>query len=450
MIPVAIPSFNPLTLCTPLPNKFPYGHESDNDKMKVYGKLLISPYISLSMTDVGVASEGYALTAASTAASGSTIYTGTITNGANNALAGQSFVVSGFTNAGNNGSFICTASTATSMTLTNSGGVAESASAWAYEQVVLTLTAAGTASAGVTAYTGTISGGGSNAYVGYTFLVAGFSTSANNGTFSCTASTTTTLTLANTAGAAETHAGTASLVTGGGNTVYVGTVTNGANNNLAGLYFTTASYSNSVNNGTFQCVASTKTTLTLANPSGVSETGATATAIAGQYLALGTYNPPGLPVKFSGVIPGVSGNVMMVKLFSARSGFSYFYDNYYNTVRIFGATNSTVGMGVEMAAGALPAGIVGSSLTLTAVAAANSSGNAVYTGTITNGGSNAFASKLVTITGFVNGVNNGVFYCVGSTTTTLTLANALTIAETHSGAAVLSDPVDFEATLTRV
>lgn len=73
----------------------------------------------------------------------------------------------------------------------------------------LTLSAAANASGGTTAYTGTITGGGSNAFAGITFVVAGFDLTANNGTFICTASTTTTLTLANAAGVSDTHAGTA-------------------------------------------------------------------------------------------------------------------------------------------------------------------------------------------------------------------------------------------------
>lgn len=73
----------------------------------------------------------------------------------------------------------------------------------------LTLTAAANASSGTTVYTGTITGGGTNGLAGEVFVVAGFATSANNGTFICTASTTTTLTLDNGAGVAETHAGTA-------------------------------------------------------------------------------------------------------------------------------------------------------------------------------------------------------------------------------------------------
>ena len=71
------------------------------------------------------------------------------------------------------------------------------------------LTATANASGGTTVYTGTITGGGSNNYAGLTFQVAGFDLLANNGTFFCTASSTTTLTLTNTLGVADTHAGTA-------------------------------------------------------------------------------------------------------------------------------------------------------------------------------------------------------------------------------------------------
>jgi hypothetical protein len=73
----------------------------------------------------------------------------------------------------------------------------------------LVLSAVASASGGTTVYTGTITGGGSNALVGQVFTVAGFANPLNNGSFECTASTTTTLTLANTAGVAVTAAGTA-------------------------------------------------------------------------------------------------------------------------------------------------------------------------------------------------------------------------------------------------
>jgi len=76
----------------------------------------------------------------------------------------------------------------------------------------LTLTAAANASGGTTVYTGTIPGGGSNAYVGFQFVVTGFDKSANNGTFTCIDSSTTTLTLINAAGVSDTHGATATGV----------------------------------------------------------------------------------------------------------------------------------------------------------------------------------------------------------------------------------------------
>lgn len=76
----------------------------------------------------------------------------------------------------------------------------------------LVLSAAAVASGGTTVYTGTITGGASNAFANFTFVVAGFDLAANNGTFVCTASSATTLTLANGAGVADTHAGTATML----------------------------------------------------------------------------------------------------------------------------------------------------------------------------------------------------------------------------------------------
>jgi hypothetical protein len=70
-------------------------------------------------------------------------------------------------------------------------------------------------------YTGTITGGANNAFVGYSFTVAGFTHSQNNGVFTCTASTATTLTLSNGAAIAETHAGTAAY------TVQMSQISNG-------------------------------------------------------------------------------------------------------------------------------------------------------------------------------------------------------------------------------
>jgi hypothetical protein len=75
----------------------------------------------------------------------------------------------------------------------------------------LTLSAAAAASGGQTVYTGTISGfPAGQTPVGQSFVVAGFTAhTSNNGTFLCTAFTSTTLTLVNVGGLAETHAATA-------------------------------------------------------------------------------------------------------------------------------------------------------------------------------------------------------------------------------------------------
>lgn len=73
----------------------------------------------------------------------------------------------------------------------------------------LAVSAAANASTGTTVYTGVFPAAGSNAYVGLSFLIAGFTKGANDGTFVCTASTTTTLTLANPNGLAETISATA-------------------------------------------------------------------------------------------------------------------------------------------------------------------------------------------------------------------------------------------------
>ena len=141
---------------------------------------------------------GTALTLSAVAASSSTagtaVYTGTITGGGSNGLVGDIFAVTGFTNAANNGVFVCVASTTTTLTLTNIAAVAE--------------THAGTAT---------------TTFAGLTFVVAGFTNAANNGTFLATSSTSTTLVLANTAGVSETHAGTATSeeIVGGNVITYV-------------------------------------------------------------------------------------------------------------------------------------------------------------------------------------------------------------------------------------
>jgi hypothetical protein len=111
----------------------------------------------------------------------------------------------------------------------------------------LTLSSVAAASGGNTAYTGTITGGANGAYIGLTFVVTGFVASAgiNNGTFVCTNSSVTVLTLHNASGVVETHAGTATGPTGLNDSFYTFEAvinpqfTTGARHNLQGQTFVT-------------------------------------------------------------------------------------------------------------------------------------------------------------------------------------------------------------------
>ena len=74
-------------------------------------------------------------------------------------------------------------------------------------------------------------------------------------------------------------------------------------------------------------------------------------------------------------------------------------------------------------------------LTLTSVATASGQ-TAVYSGTITGGGSSAFAGFLFTITGFDMAVNNGTnFLCTASSTSALTLVNPNASSDSHAAVA---------------
>jgi len=140
------------------------------------------------------------------------IYFGTFTLGGANAYAGMNVTISGFQTAANNGTFAITASTAGQLTTSNGASTNQTPTVQATAVLAsLPLTAAANASGGNTVYTMidvNSSGGGTNgAYIGLTFVVTGFVTGANNGTFTCVQSTNTQLTLNNASGAAETHTG---------------------------------------------------------------------------------------------------------------------------------------------------------------------------------------------------------------------------------------------------
>ena len=74
------------------------------------------------------------------------------------------------------------------------------------------LTSVANASGGNTVYTGTTTDGSTLSLSGQSFVITGFVTGANNGTFSFVSATETTLTLANAGGTAESHAAIAAMV----------------------------------------------------------------------------------------------------------------------------------------------------------------------------------------------------------------------------------------------
>lgn len=87
-----------------------------------------------------IAHANLVLTSVANASAGTTVYTGTITGGAANALVGQIFMITGFTtNQINNGAFVVTASTATTLTVNNAGGIAETHAATASNNPVAKL-----------------------------------------------------------------------------------------------------------------------------------------------------------------------------------------------------------------------------------------------------------------------------------------------------------------------
>jgi hypothetical protein len=167
----------------------------------------ITPGTAYVLTAVAASTPG-ALTLTGVAASTGTtaVYSGTITGGGSNAYIGQSFVIAGFVNGVNNGLLICTASTASALTLENANAIAETHAATA------------TPEEGTAVYTGTFTGATTGSLVGQTFVVAGFTNAVNNGTFIATANSgTTTVTLENAAAVVETHAATATSQEAGAN-----------------------------------------------------------------------------------------------------------------------------------------------------------------------------------------------------------------------------------------
>lgn len=176
-------------------------------------------------------------------------------------------------------------------------------------QFTETLSAVAASSGGTAVYT-TSSTPVASSLVGQSFVVAGFTAANNNGTFLCTANTTTLITLSNAAATAETHAGTATSTPT--TATYTGTFTGATTGSLVGKTVVIAGFvTNTVNNGDFVVVANSgTTTITVDNTAAIAEShAATATLQEGvnviTYFADGTRSYVGgtspVPVGATGV-----------------------------------------------------------------------------------------------------------------------------------------------------
>jgi hypothetical protein len=166
------------------------------------GLVTVAPNMVLSSVAPLSGGAPYTVTSVATSTGGTALYTGTFANGAANALAGKNFTITGFTNAVNNGTFLCTGSTILTIILVNTSATAETATAFASQVVA----------SGSAVYIGNVPGGASSGFAGFTFVISGYSNAANNGKFNCVASTATSLTLLNANSIAETHNAIASQV----------------------------------------------------------------------------------------------------------------------------------------------------------------------------------------------------------------------------------------------
>ena len=151
----------------------------------------------------------FTITSVLAASGGNTVYNGSFTGGASNAFVGCVLYVFGFLNAANNGFWTCTASSVSALTLNNPSGVAETRSNCAAGMTTFTPITAVADGTGV--YTGTFPGGSSPVHVNWTVVMSGFTNASNNGTFTVTACSTTTLTVNNPSSVLETPTATATI-----------------------------------------------------------------------------------------------------------------------------------------------------------------------------------------------------------------------------------------------
>lgn len=299
--------------------------------------------------------------------------------------------------------------------------------AFASAGTITTSYAVTSVAAGTGVYTGTFTGGAANAWAGYSVNITGFVTSpsANNGQFSITASTATTITTTNS-----------------GSLLAVGQTAFASSDHIVG-------------SGTTFLPQDVDGTICIAWPctkagafgriSAVTDT----THIVIEQPTLGA---GGASQAFTIELPNATAAIMDGSMATTVSDglqgscFGHVWENITIDTNSVGASvgywnptcqERSLLQGVKMVyqanstsqnGGATGPGKGALSFALTAV---NTAG--VYTGTITSGGSNAYAGYIFHIAGFSNAQNNGDFIATASTTTTLTLT-ATTLSESGATA----------------
>lgn len=308
----------------------------------------------------------------------------------------------------------------------------------------LAIVSVANASGATTVYTsaGGITGGTSNGLVGVTFVVSGCSHSANNGTFTCTASSQNTLTLSNTSGVLETApAGAQALGT------YADASTADSGNldqwiygmegiqseiDVSGTPHFTGSPDSEISAGSFQTGLNLTGVVTSPN-----QFGANGVRISLSKSNVGYITGSSLPY-FALYSQAFINNPTDIHSGGMIGGYFRAFD------QSTGAPNG-VGHGVYIANGNRmttvnhglhiedfgPAGH--NAYPISSVANAVG-GNTVYTGTFPTAGTLNGATFI--ISGLSNPANNGTFQCASNTSTTLTLVNPNGIAETHAGSVI--------------
>ena len=416
-----------------------------------------------------VANTTLTVTSANESSGNLTVYNGTITGGAGNALANRFFHITGFVNnPQNNGVYWCVSSSATTLTLANAFGVAESASAGAQQlsrKAVLAQTQAGLPNGLTLAIDPTFVINATPNLTPYFIPEAEFygppgpTTITNgNGNFGNTsvyASIQLTPTF-DLAGVTAVNPGTSAT--------YTFTTSNpaAASNGYAGLNITIVGFTGAflANNGTFNCISSTATALVLANTTGVQTT---------IPVASSSLTSPTLTVNFTGTstFPVVGQEVYLSGFSEAQintqrrftiatllgtgpnwTGFTAsFTGTNYSDPSEPGTAITTIPQVFATATLQLPAATISreyetlahndpATMVLTGVTQNSPiTGEATYAGNIVGGASNAFANFFFAVSGFTNTLNDGYFQCISSTATQLVLANPNAVTAVQAGLA---------------